>query len=418
MLHITNARNARFEPIELLVDGSTIAAAGERVDAPEGCDRLDARQNIVVAGILDMHVHLRDPGFTHKEDIGTGGAAAVAGGVTAVACMPNTKPATDSPDTLRYIIEKAAAQSPAKVHPIAAITLGEKGETLVDFETLAQAGAVAFSDDGMPVMSREQMREAMIRADRLGKLVISHCEDFNFTAPYPASEHDPRLGADLYLTNTEESMAARDIALALETGCAVHIAHISTAVSAELVRRAKQLGARVSCETCPHYLLLTEAAVAEKGTNAKMNPPLRTPADREAIIRAVCDGTVDALVTDHAPHAAEEKAQPLDRAPNGIIGLETLVGGVLTALRGKLSPEAIFEKMSASPRRLLGLAPQGLSVGDPADLTLIDPDEKWTLREEDIRSKSHNSPFIGCEFIGRANVTIVDGKIVFSHWKN
>lgn len=418
MLHIINARTARLEPIELLIDGSKIAAIGERVDAPEGCDTLDARANIVVAGILDMHVHLRDPGFTHKEDIATGGAAAVAGGVTAVACMPNTKPAIDSPETIAYIAEKAAAQSPAKVHPIAAITLGEKGETLCEFEALARAGAVAFSDDGMPVMSRDIMREAMIRADKLGKLVISHCEDFNFTEPYPASKHDPRLGADLYLTNTEESMAARDIALALETGCAVHIAHISTAVSAELVRRAKQLGARVSCETCPHYLLLTEAAVAEKGTNAKMNPPLRTPADREAIIRAVCDGTVDVLVTDHAPHSAEEKAQPLDRAPNGIIGLETLVGGALTALRGKVSPEAIFEKMSAAPRRLLGLAPQGLKAGDPADLTLVDPDEKWTLREEDIRSKSHNSPFIGCEFIGRANVTIVDGKVVFSHWKD
>lgn len=414
MLHITNARTARLEPIELLLDGKTIASVGERVDAPEGSDMLDARANMVVAGILDMHVHLRDPGFEHKEDIGTGGAAAVAGGVTAVACMPNTKPAIDSQDTIAYVADKAAARSLAKVYPIAAISLGEKGETLSDFETLARAGAVAFSDDGMPVMSRDMMREAMIRADKLGKLVISHCEDFDFTEPYPASTHDPRLGADLYLTNTEESMAARDIALALETGCAVHIAHISTAVSAELVRRAKQLGARVSCETCPHYLLLTETAVADRGSNAKMNPPLRTPADREAIIRAVCDGTVDALVTDHAPHAAEEKAQPLDRAPNGIIGLETLIGGALTALRGKLAPEVIFDKMSAAPRRLLGIAPQGLKVGDPADLTLIDPDEKWTLREEDIRSKSHNSPFIGCEFIGRANVTIVEGKIVFS----
>lgn len=412
-LYIKNARTPHLDPIELLIDGGRIVAAAPTLTPPDGVEVIDAHGMVAAAGILDLHVHLREPGFEYKEDVASGTAAAVAGGVTAVACMPNTKPATDSVETLRYVLDRAAA-APARVLPIAAITVGQKGETLTDFEALAAAGAVAFSDDGVPVMSRDVMRSAMLRAASLGKPIISHCEDFDFTEPYPASTHDPRLGADLYLTNTEESMVARDIGIALETGAPIHIAHISTAVSAELVRRAKQLGAHVTCETCPHYLLLDESELSRKGANAKMNPPLRTPADREAMLRAVCDGTVDVLATDHAPHSAEEKSRPLDAAPNGIIGLETLIGGVLTALKGRLPISAIIEKMTAAPARVLGIAAPSLEVGSVADITLIDPDEKWTLNEGDIRSKAKNSPFIGCEFIGRANVTIVGGKVVFT----
>ena len=412
-LYIKNARTAGGEPLELILENGKILASGPRLVPPPGCETLDARGMTAAAGVLDMHVHLREPGFEYKEDIESGGRAAAAGGVTAVACMPNTKPVTDTPERVRYVLDRAAAASPVRVLPIAAISAGEKGETLTDFEALAHSGAAAFSDDGVPVMSDELMRAAMLRAKPLGLPVISHCEDFGFTEPYPASHRHPLLGDDLMITNMEESMAARDIALAIETGAPVHIAHISTAVSAELVRRAKRLGAPVTCETCPHYLLLDESAVAAFGANAKMNPPLRTARDRAAMLDAVCDGTVDAIVTDHAPHSAEEKARPLESAPNGIIGLETLVGGALTALRGRLPLEKILEKLTAAPHRILGLEAPSLEPGSAADITLIDPDERWTLRAEDIRSKSKNSPFIGMEFVGRANVTIVNGKTVF-----
>lgn len=412
-LYIKNARTPAGEPLELILEGGAILASGPRLVPPQGCETLDARGMTAAAGVLDMHVHLREPGFEYKEDIESGGRAAAAGGVTAVACMPNTKPVTDTPERVRHILDRAAA-SPVRVLPIAAISVGEKGETLTDFEALAASGAVAFSDDGVPVMSDALMREAMLRAKPLGRPVISHCEDFGFTEPYPASRRHSLLGDDLCITNMEESMAARDIALSLETGAPVHIAHISTAVSAELVRRAKCLGAPVTCETCPHYLLLDESAVAVSGANAKMNPPLRTARDRAAMLDAVCDGTVDAIVTDHAPHSAEEKARPLESAPNGIIGLETLIGGALTALRGRLPLVVILEKLTTAPHRLLGLEAPSFEPGSAADITLIDPDERWTLRAKDVRSKSKNSPFIGMGFVGRANVTIVNGKIVFS----
>ena len=394
----------------LCIDGK-IAAISDSI-CSDNAEIFNANGLYVSAGLIDMHVHLRDPGLTHKEDIASGGSAAVAGGITTVLCMPNTKPVCDSVEVLEYIIKKAETESPARILPIAAVTLGQKGEGLTNFEALSAAGAAAFSDDGMPVMSREIMTAAMERAAKLGKPVISHCEDLDFKEPRSAADYSIE-GCEIMIENDEEAMAARDISIALKTGLSIHIAHVSTKNTIALVREGKARGAKVTCETCPHYLLLTSDAVSEKGTYAKMNPILRNAEDREAALQGLCDGTIDVLVTDHAPHSAEEKAVEFNRAPNGIVGLETLFAGALTALAGRMPLEKILEKMTVAPARLLGIDAGRLEVGATADLIIYDPNEKWVCDPENFKSKSKNSPFGGFEFTGRIKATIVGGKVVY-----
>jgi dihydroorotase len=324
--------------------------------------------SVSLPGLVDIHVHFRDPGFTHKEDLRSGAAAAFAGGFSAVCCMPNTAPACDSAEVVRGMIQRASGCS-VQIYPIAAVTLGQRGETLTDFAALKNAGTVAFSDDGIPIADPALMRRALVLAADTGLPLISHCEP-------------------------EDEMTERDIRLAAETGCPIHFAHVSTAKSAALIREAKARGVRVTAETCPHYLLLTAGDV-HGSTNRKMNPPLRMEADRLALIEAIVDGTLDILCTDHAPHAPAEKDVPFDAAPNGVIGLETALAACWTALRGRVSLRRIVEMMSSAPARLLRLPPP------PENRFRFDPDAEWTVRAEAMLSKSRNTPFEGMTLQGR-----------------
>jgi dihydroorotase len=358
-------------------------------DNPADTLIIDATNLIVAPGLIDIHVHFREPGFEYKEDILTGSAAAAAGGITTCCCMPNTLPVIDNQDTIKYIKQKAA-EAPITVLPIGAVTFGQKGEKLTDFASLINAGAVALSDDGMPITNDEVMREALIKAEENGIVIISHCEE-------------------------EEPMVKRDVKLAAETNARIHIAHVSTADAVDTIRKAKAAGVRVTAETCPHYFSLTEAA-AEKNTNAKMSPPLRKEKDVEAIIEGLCDGTIDIIATDHAPHSAKEKALPFNEAPNGIIGLETSLALSLTFLyhTGKMSIEDIIRLMSVNPAKFLTLNTGVLEENSIADIVIFDPDEEWTVDPSKFRSKSQNSPFCGMKLRGKVKYTISRGKLIFA----
>jgi len=353
-----------------------------------------------IPGLVDMHVHFRDPGQTQKEDIISGAAAAFAGGVTTVACMPNTKPVIDNLETLAYVLEKAS-KAQVRVLPYAAVTIGQKGETLTDFAALKKAGAIGFSDDGQPVMSEEIMRRALIAAKENGTFISAHEEDINLVRNYAVN--DGRIAKLLGIPGrpaaAEESMIERDCALALETGGRLHIAHVSTAGSVEIIRKAKRGGAPVTCETCPQYFALTEDVVLKLGSLARINPPLRTESDRLAIIEGLKDGTIDAIASDHAPHTAEEKVRPLTDAPSGSIGLETLLSVTLTVLyhTGILTLDEIIKLTSTNPARILGIDP-------PDDYILVDLDEEWTVGEKPFLSRSQNSIFTGKILKGKAHV--------------
>jgi len=350
---------------------------------------IDTTGLIIAPGLVDIHVHFREPGFEYKEDIQSGSVAAAAGGFTTVCCMPNTSPVADNEDTIKSIIEKAKAVG-INVYPIGAVTIGQKGEKLTDFGKLKKAGAVALSDDGMPITDDEIMRKALIAAEKAGMLIISHCEE-------------------------EEPMVERDVKLAAETGARIHIAHVSTAAAVESIRKAKAAGVKVTAETCPHYFSLTDEVVKQKGANAKMSPPLRTQNDVDAIIEGLCDGTIDAIATDHAPHSPEEKALPFTDAPNGIIGLETSLALTLTYLyhTGKLTIEEIINLMSVNPAKILGIKNGSLEVGNAADLVIFDPNEEWTVDSTKFKSKSRNTPFDGMKLKGKVKYTISNGKVVY-----
>ncbi|MDR2357152.1 MAG: dihydroorotase [Oscillospiraceae bacterium] len=368
-------------------------------------------------GLVDMHVHLRDPGFTYKEDIRTGAAAAAAGGCTAAACMPNTLPVADNPETIRYIVEKSRS-APVAVLPYAAVTVGQRGAELTDFEALRRAGAVALSDDGMPVMDASVMRSALVAARECGMFISSHCEDANLARDCAVNEGrvSEALGLPGRPSSAEEIMAARDILLSAETGARVHIAHVSSGRTVEIIRRAKADGVRVTAETCPQYFSLTEDEVAARGALARVNPPLRTRRDVDAVIAGLRDGALDAIATDHAPHSAGEKARPLADAPSGMIGLETSLAVSLTSLyhTGLLTLLDIARLMSLEPARILGLPERGLSAGAPADIVLFDADERWTVDPERFFSKARNTPFAGRELRGRVKYTIRGGEIVYA----
>jgi dihydroorotase len=381
---------------------------------------LDAAGKIVCPGLIDMHVHLREPGREEDETIATGTAAALAGGVTSVACMPNTEPALDSQASAEFVYLQAARAGNANVFPVGAITKGRHGQELAEMGGLVEGGAVAFTDDGTPVVSAEIMRRALEYCRMFDKAVLSHCEDLELTRDGVMNEgfESMRLGLRGMPPAAEEVMVHRDIALAELTGGRLHILHVSTAGSVDLIRRARQRGVRVSGEACPHHFTLTDKCLRSFDSNYKMAPPLRTEEDVQALIAGLRDGTIEVIATDHAPHAPEKKMRELNEAPNGIIGLETLVPICVMSLiePGHLSWPQFIEKLTINPARVLGIdqgnRPRGtLRTGAAADVTIIDPAGEWTISPNQFKSKSRNCPFAGWKVRGRAIATIVGGHV-------
>lgn len=400
---------------DLLVDGGKVVRIETNIEDP-GADIYDAGGMWIVPGLIDMHTHLREPGYEYKESIRTGCEAAVAGGFTAVACMPNTNPVNDTRSVTEYIIRQAALAGIARVYPVAAATRGSEGRVLSEFGDLKEAGAVAFSDDGKPVVDSAVMRYAMEYAASFGALVISHCEDATLSADGLMNEG--RISTELGLKGipsiAEDIPVARDIAIAEYTGTSVHIAHVSTAGAVRIIREAKKRGVRVTAETAPHYFSLSDEALREFDTNLKMNPPLRSTEDVAALKEALRDGTIDVIATDHAPHSSIEKDVEFEYAANGIIGLETSLALSLNLVReGVLSPADLVRKMSSNPAAVLGVRGGTLGIGAEADITVIDPNRPWTVDVRIFRSKSRNSPFHGWKMEGKAVLTIVGGAIKY-----
>jgi dihydroorotase len=379
-----------------------------------GDEVFDANGLIVVPGFIDLHVHLREPGEEYKETIASGAAAAVAGGFTSICAMPNTKPVNDNASVTRFIIDKAREAGLAHVHPIGAITRGSEGEELAEMAEMKEAGAVAVSDDGRPVMNGQVMRHAMEYARDHGLVVVDHCQDLHLAAGGVMHEgrYSTLLGLRGMSSAAEESHVARDIMLAELTGARVHIAHISTASSVELVRRAKREGLAVTCEVTPHHLALTHAAVVGFDTNTKMSPPLRSDEDRAALIEGVRDGTIDAIATDHAPHHSDEKMLDYDQAPSGVVGLETALGIALAVLHHTedLPLSRIVEMLTIGPARAFSLVGGTLAAGSPADITVFDPERKWTVDPKRFKSKSRNTAFDGWKLDGQVSATFIAGR--------
>jgi dihydroorotase len=398
-----------------IADGVIAAVGGA---APTTADEvIDAAGKIVSPGLIDMHVHLREPGRESHEDIASGTAAAAAGGFTAVACMPNTEPALDTDAAIEFVLRQSARAGHTRVYPIGALTKGRQGRELAEIGMMVAAGAAAFSDDGVGIEAAGVCARAMRYVAMFDKLFIQHCEDRSLSGGgcMNAGETATRLGVSGMPAIAEDSMVQRDILLAEQTGVRYHVAHISTAGAVELVRRAKQRGQRVTTEVCPHHLLLTDESCAGYDTNFKMNPPLRSRADVAGCLAGVGDGTIDCLVSDHAPHGAETKEQEFPDASFGIIGLETAVPLFVKAL---VEPKVVtwpraIALMSANPAKLLGVAGGTLRIGAPADVTIIEPDVEWTIDAERMHSKSRNTPFDGWKVRGRAAQTIVGGEIRF-----
>ena len=408
------ARNIDSQ-LDILIENGTIAHQGRGLGA-EGAQVLDAAGLVVAPGLVDMHVHLREPGFEAKETVATGCAAAAKGGVTTLVAMPNTLPVTDCPDMVALVREKAAPTG-VDVLPAGAVTVGQKGQALTDLAALKAAGVPALTDDGMPIQDPALLREAMFRAKELGLPLLDHCEDRDMVRSYAVNEGavSAQLGLPGRPAIAEELQIMRDVMLAEDTGAHVHICHISTAKGVDIVRQAKARGVPVTCETCPQYFTLTQEEVLRQGTMARVNPPLRTQADVDGIRAGLLDGTIDAIVTDHAPHTAQEKARPLPDAPSGMVGLETSLALALTGLyhTGLLPLARVLALMSASPAALLGLPKGTLEVGRDADLVLFDPEEEWTIDKEQFVSKGHNTPFHGRTVRGRIKYTISQGKIIY-----
>ena len=369
----------------------------------------------VLPGLFDMHVHWRDPGFTEKEDIFTGAAAAKAGGVTGVLLMPNTKPPVDSAETVKYITERGA-QTGINVYTSACITKGMKSEELCDYDELKAAGVFCITDDGRPVENAELMRQALELSVENGMCVSSHCEDLKIIngGIINKGRVSEALGVKGMDRASEDYITAREIALAASCGAHIHICHVSTRGSVNIIRAAKAYGANVTCETAPHYFTYTEDKLMSRDADYRMSPPLRTEDDRQAIEEALLDGTIDAIITDHAPHTAEQKADFL-KAPNGVVGLETSLAATLTHFYhgGKCGLDRIVRLMAVNPRKILGLPPVKIAVGESAELCIFDPNERWTVVPEKLHSKSKNTVFKGETFTGRVKYTVCGGKIVF-----
>ncbi len=400
---------------DILVKGGKIAELGEDLfsHAGEAEDVLDCDGLTAAPGLVDMHVHLRDPGQTYKEDVFSGCRAAAAGGVTSLLAMPNTLPAMDSPEQIRALLKKAE-RADAAVYTAACITKGLAGEDLTDLEALREAGAIALSDDGKPVKNTSCLLEALRRAPGLGMTVTAHCEDTCLASGGLINEGaiSEILGVKGIPSAAEDCGTAREIAAAASINAPVHICHVSTRGSVDLIRDAKRRGVKVTAETCPHYLLLTEEALRAKDADFRMNPPLRMEEDRQALIEGLKDGTIDAISTDHAPHTPEEKAD-FYHAPNGSIGMETSLAAVLTALDGVLTLGEILEKMSLAPAHILGIPAGTLHPGANADIVLFDPERKWVVDPEQLHGRSKNTPFKGMTLKGKVLATIFHGRKVF-----
>jgi dihydroorotase len=399
----------------LLVDGR-VAGVGRGLAAPEGAELIDAAGLVVAPGFVDLHVHLREPGREDAETIATGARAAVAGGFTSVCAMPNTDPVCDNQAAVGFVLAQAAAAGTARVYPIGAVSLGQKGEQMTEFGELVAAGAVAVSDDGRPVATAHLMRTALEYARSFGIPVIDHCEDASLAAG--AAMHEgltsSRLGLKGMPRSAEDLIVARDISLAELTGGHVHLAHMSTAGAVRLIREAKSRGVNVTAEVTPHHLALTDACCDGYNTNAKMNPPLREPHDVEALREALKDGTIDCIATDHAPHPYDAKEQEFDFAPFGVVGLETALGVVMVELveKGTLTLSELVRRLSTRPAELAHLPGGTLAQGAPADVVVFDPAAPWTVEPGAFFSRSRNTPFAGRILKGRVRWTVVGGRVV------
>ena len=396
----------------VLIEGGKIAQIGKDLHADE---EINAEGLYAVPGLTDMHVHLRDPGQTQKEDIITGCRAAAAGGVTSLLAMPNTVPAVDDPETVRYILDKAK-NADAKVYVAASVTKGLKSIEPTDLEALKNAGAAALSDDGRPVENTKFLSDAMKKAPKLGMTVVAHCEDLFLADGGKINEGEVSraLGVNGIPASAEDCGTAREIALAAAENVPIHICHVSTKTSVALVRDAKRRGVKVTAETAPHYFSLTEKELLKRDADYRMNPPLRTAEDVKAIIEGLQDGTLDCIATDHAPHTPEEKAD-FEKAPNGSIGMETSLAVGITYLvkTGLMTFEELVRKMSVNPAKILGIEAGSLSVGSSADIALVDINEQWTVDVDSLHGKSKNTPFKGMTLTGRVKKTLLDGKVVF-----
>lgn len=389
----------------------------ENVTEDFGLQVIDASGLVVMPGFIDLHVHFRDPGLTAKEDIVTGSMAAAAGGVTSVCPMPNTKPVIDNAELVRYEIEKGREAGFTNVLPIGAVTLSQEGKVLADQKAMKEAGAVAISEDGKSVMDIAVYREAMKQAAANDVLIMAHCEDKNLVAGgvMNAGKKQEELGLPGITNAVEDVIAARDIFLAGETGARLHLCHCSTEASVELVRLAKKLGYAVTAEVCPHHFTLTDDDIPRNDAMWKMNPPLRSKKDVEALIEGLADGTMDVISTDHAPHTAEEKSRGFENSPFGIVGLETsfALGYTYLVKTGRLSLSALVEKMSANPARILGIKKGNLGVSMPADIAIADIDNEYTVNPEEFYSKGKNTPYAGAKLYGKIKYTILGGKMVY-----
>ena len=397
---------------DILIRDGRIAAIGENI-AAEIDREIDGTGLIAMPGLFDMHVHFRDPGQTQKEDVNTGSAAALAGGVTGVLCMPNTTPPMDNPEQVREFLSRAK-NTGVDVHQAGTLTVGLKGERLADYEALKAAGVTALSDDGRPVPTAALMEAALRKAKEAGLPVVSHCEDLAIIDGGIINKGavSEALGVRGMDRRSEDSVTERDLQLALKTGAQLHICHVSTRGSTDAVRKAKAAGGNVSCETAPHYFMLTDELLLSRDADYRMNPPLRTPDDVAAIKAGILDGTIDCIITDHAPHTAEDKAD-FEKAPNGVVGLETSLAATLTTFyhTGLLSLQDIVRLMCDNPRRLLHLPARTLSAGAPADLILVDPERRWTVDLEKLHSRSHNTVFKGMTLTGKVLMTMTGGAV-------
>ena len=402
--------------MDLLAENGKVALVEKDIQC-QADQVIDAKGLMVCPGLVDMHVHLRDPGLTYKEDIFTGTMAAARGGVTSLVCMANTSPVLDNPEQIKYVKDKAAQACGVNVYPVGAVTQYLRGRELTDFVALKEAGAIALSDDGNNIDDANVMRDALIKARRQGMPILAHCEDTNMVGNRGVNEGSVsrQLGLEGRPAIAEELVIMRDAMLAEETKSAVHVCHISTAKSVDIVRRMKKKGVAITCETCPQYFTITEDEVLAKGPLARVNPPLRTENDMKGIITGLKDGTIDVIATDHAPHSVEEKSRELSKSLSGMVGLETSLALTLTQLyhTGKMELPDIIRRMTSNPASILHLQKGRLSLGSDADITIFDPDEEWVVDPEQFASKGRNTPFAGKKLKGKVKYTIVAGKVIY-----
>lgn len=405
------------EVLDVLVEDGVIKAKAPSI-SDEADQVIDASGLVVAPGLIDMHVHFRDPGQTHKEDIKTGSKAAAKGGFTTVCCMPNTNPVIDSEETVKYIIDKASEEKYTNVLPVGAVTKGMEGEEITDIAKLKAAGICAISEDGKSVMDEEVYAKAMKEAAELNVPVLAHCEEINLVkgGVMNADSNAGKLGLKGITNEVEDIIAQRDINLAEKLGTTLHLCHCSTKDSVEMLKVAKAKGVKVSGEVCPHHFTLTTDDIPSNDANFKMNPPLRTAEDRDALIKGLSEDILEVISTDHAPHSEEEKSKGFEGSPFGIVGLETSVGLTVTKLvkPGYITLKQMIEKMSYNPAKILGIDKGTLKEGSVADITIFDADEEYTVDKNDFESKGKNTPFDGYKLFGKVKYTILDGEIVYN----